>query len=416
LILPGDGSAEWKGFLDDDLVPWAKNPKAGFISTANNDPIGVTLDNDPSNDTLPDGTPMYLHCTFDIGFREGRIQKRITDHTAPFKQEDLSAIQGDHHSSMGARLTSYLILAIDAAEAERTTPGAHPDLAKVVADPSYDKTWIGKVRTLLDGWKALDYEAASGIDPTTNKPLDAAANKDEVAASQAASIFNTWLVRARSRIIGDELQTIGAGVDSETASKALLHLFEADPATLATYDATTKDSAIWDDLATPEVESRLDRIVRALLDAKSVLDMQFGMDPATYRWGALHTIRFESLISVIGDLSIPPAGDTTFPSGFPRPGDLYNVDACDFPYVSLMSAPKFSYGHGPTQRFVVEMDPAGPKAVNALPGGEIWDNKSSHFADEVELWRRNQVHPIPFLLDDVVKAKEARTVAFTPAK
>ena len=112
-----------------------------------------------------------------------------------------------------------------------------------------------------------------------------------------------------------------------------------------------------------------------------------------------------------GKLSIPPQGDATFPNGFPRHGDSFNVDSSDFTYSTYVDeAPRFNYGHGPTQRFVIDMDPAGPKAYNALPGGAIWDNESPHFADEAELWRKNETHAVPFLVDDVIAAKESRTV------
>ena len=63
------------------------------------------------------------------------------------------------------------------------------------------------------------------------------------------------------------------------------------------------------------------------------------------------------------------------------------------------------------QRFVVDMDPAGPKAFNAIPGGVVWDRKSPHFRDEAELWRRNKTHLVPFALADVIAVKESRTVA-----
>ena len=49
-------------------------------------------------------------------------------------------------------------------------------------------------------------------------------------------------------------------------------------------------------------------------------------------------------------------------------------------------------------------------AYNALPGGEIWNPSSPHFRDEAELWRRNQVHPVPYALADVVANKESRTL------
>ncbi len=73
-----------------------------------------------------------------------------------------------------------------------------------------------------------------------------------------------------------------------------------------------------------------------------------------------------------------------------------------------------SYRHGPVQRFVSDVDPAGPRAWNALPGGAVWDSASSHFADEAEHWRVNQVHDVPFDLDDVVAAYESRGVATAP--
>ncbi|MEO7331155.1 MAG: penicillin acylase family protein [Minicystis sp.] len=412
-VLPGDGTAEWKGYLPDDLVPWEKNPSKGYISTANNDPIGNTLDNDPSNDVLPDGSPMYLASSFDIGFREGRIHTRIEGHKAPFTTEDLSSIQGDHRSAMGAALTPMLLTAIDHAEAERKAPGAHPALAAVVKDPAYQSALVLTTQSLLEAWgKDADYEASAGIDLETNKPLDGTGDSaKEVAAARATLVFNTWLTRFIGRTFGDELSAMKVRAGVEIKAKGLLHLLQSDPTTLATYDAMTGDSALWDDLTTPEVESREERMIRGLLDAFTTLEKIAGPDPLAYRWGAHHSIRFTALISIFGSLSIPPTGDKVFPDGFPRPGDQFSVDACGYGYAPLDQDPKFTYNHGPSQRFVIDLDPAGPKAWNALPGGAIWDAKSPHFRDEAELWRKNQVHPVPFALADVIAAKEKRTVA-----
>jgi len=412
-VLPGDGTADWTGFLAGSLVPWEKNPKAGFLSTANNDPIGNTLDNDPSNDTLPNGKPMYLAAKFDIGFREGRIQKRIKDHVDPFTTDDLQAIQADARSAMGAALTPALLDALDRAEAERKTPGTHPDLTAVVTDPLYKSATILSVRALLDAWgKEADYEAAAGIDLDTNKPKEAS-GKDavEVKAAQATLLFNTWLVRVLGRTFGDELSKMGITYGREDKAKAFIRLVKGDVTQFATFDAATNDSALWDDLTTPVVESRHERMVRALLDALTTLETLAGPDIATYRWGAHHTVTFDSLISLFSTMAIPPSGDETFPSGFPRHGDSFGVDSSDFGFVALSKAPAFNYVHGPSQRFVIDMDPAGPKAYNALPGGNVWDPKSPHFRDEAELWRRNQAHAVPFLLPDVIAAKETRTVA-----
>jgi penicillin amidase len=411
LTLPGDGSAEWKGMLGDDLVPWAKNPAAGFLSTANNDPIGDTVDNDPTNDTLPDGSPMFLACRFDIGFREGKIQERLTSHADPFAPEDLSAIQGDEQSSMGKALAPSLLDAIARGQEEQASPGAHPDLGAVVGDAAWDAKKIKAVRDLVDAWGKAGYHASSGVSADDDSPLPASGESAaEVSASQATLLFNAWMVRLLGRTLGDEMDKMGVRLGGEDAAKALLHLVNADPATLATYDAKTGDSALWDDLGTPSVvESRHERMLRALLDAFADLPADLG----TWRWGAYHRLRFTSLVSAWGALSIPPEGDATFPHGFPRHGDRFSIDASDFGFAHLGSPLDFSYGAGPTQRFVVDLDPAGPKAVNALPGGVVWDPTSTHFSDEAELWRRNQTHAVPFLLPDVVAAKENRTL-FSP--
>lgn len=409
LVLPGDGTAEWTSFLDDGLVPWAESPSTGILSTANNDPIGDTVDNDPSNDTLPDGSPMFLACSFDIGFRQGKIQGRLGAHKEPLAPADLASIQGDERSSMGAALAPLLIAAIERGIEEHATPGKHPDISGVASDPGWDPATLKTIRDLLVDWgKDHGYAAASGVSHDDNTPLpESGDTAAEVKSAQATLLFNAWLVRVMNRTFGDELDRMQARLGREPKAKALLHLMLSDPASLATYDAKTGDSAIWDDLATPGVqESRRERVLRALLDALGDL----GPDVASYRWGARHTLRFGALLPFWGLLSIPSTGDGVFVNGFPRHGDSFSVDASDYSFVSGAAPLDFSYGAGPTQRFVVDMDPQGPRVDNALPGGAVWNPQSPHFRDEAELWRRNQTHPVPFLLDDVIAAKESRTL------
>jgi penicillin amidase len=417
-VLPGDGTTEWTGFLPDGLVPWQKDPAAGYMSTANNDPIGNTLDNDPSNDKLPDGTPMYLACTYDIGFREGKIHARLGAHTAPLALTDLATIQGDDQSSMGTTLAPALVLALEAAAAEKQTPGTHPDLTSAVSDPTYDVATMKVVHDALVAWGAAGYHAMSGVDPTTNMPLPASgATAAEAAASQATLFFNAWQVRLYDRVFGDELAKMnGSFADDQQEARAMIRLVTGDPTTFATYDATTSDSSLWDDLATTTVvESRNDRMVRSMLDALADLATVAGADISTYRWGAQHTITFQPVFPLWTGMAIPTGNDPVFgKTGFPRHGDRFNIDAADFDFAGVGQPFDFTYGAGPTQRFVVDMDPAGPHAWNVLPGGEIWNPASPHFADEAELWRRNQNHPVPYLLADVIAAAESRTLVTPP--
>jgi len=150
-------------------------------------------------------------------------------------------------------------------------------------------------------------------------------------------------------------------------------------------------------------------LIGALLVFSDNVVKEVGPNIGDYRWGQYHTIRFEAIVPLFTALSIPPGSNKVFPTGFPRHGDNYVVDVAGFSFGSTAGKlPNFAYGHGPTQRFVVDMDPAGPKAWNALPGGAIWDSQNPHFADQAELWRRNETHAVPFLLPDVIAAAETR--------
>jgi penicillin amidase len=194
--------------------------------------------------------------------------------------------------------------------------------------------------------------------------------------------------------------------------QSLLYMMTIDdPTKLATYDAATKDSALYDDMTTTAVETRDAQALAALLAAVDYAKAKLGADPSGWRWGKVHTITFEALVSLWGGLSIPPAGDATFPHGFPRHGEDWSVDVGGYSYwMADPKAPDFTYSHGPVQRFVADMQPSGPVLRNVLPGGEVWDNTSPHFRDEAELWRRNQTHPVPMTKDAIVPGADEHVI------
>lgn len=402
-VLPGDGTAEWTGDLEEAFIPHGKNPATSFFATANADPLGVTLDNDPSNDKLPNGDPVYVGGDFDTGFRVGRITERLKakDKLSP---DDLASIQGDEKSALGSRLTPILLQAIARAEEEKASAGKNPDLSTIVADPRYASANVGELTALLAGWKDSDYSASSGMNPDDNT---LAADAKEAAASKATLLFNVWLVRMGMLTFDDELAVVKGGTPYSVPA-ALTFLMTAPKNKIGTLDVGTNESILFDDLATPEQETRDERAVRALLDAVDYLTTKLGGDRNKWRWGSVHTLRFTSLISLWSSLSIPPGGDPVFPNGFPRHGDLFGVDAANFgSHPSKLENLGFSYGSGPVQRFVADVGTPAPIVKNALPGGEVWDTASPYLRDDAELWRRNKTRPVWIVQSDVVKdAKE----------
>ncbi len=212
LVLPGDGSAEWVGYWPSDYVPWAKNPAMKYLATANNDPLGGTIDNDPADDLLPTGSSAFLSCSFAKGFRQERIQQLIQAYPSTLSLADLAAIQADVRSPLAAILVPHLIGAIDAAQLEYSSTGTAPQLHNIVHDPSYDPASIAAWRAIFVQWRdEADYRAAAGIDLDDNQPLELV--EPNGAAARATLVFNTWLVRLLARTFGDELARVSDETD-----------------------------------------------------------------------------------------------------------------------------------------------------------------------------------------------------------
>jgi penicillin amidase len=413
-VLPGDGTAEWQGYLEEQYVPHKKNPTAGFIATANNQQVPRPAANDPSSLVLPTGAPMFLGAEYTEGNRAGRVTDRLESMISDghkMSLDDMAGVQADVRSPFGAAVSPYLLTALQHAAQEKASPGTHPDLTAIVADPRYAML-PPDLTSSLQAWGKAGYEAISGVDPTTNLVV-----ADPTGAAEATAIFNVWFSRMLGAVFADELGAISQVDLPLNPPYALAYLLTADPTKLATYDAVVGDSILFDDLTTTSVvESRDERAILSILDAVDFLHKTLGADSTQWRWGAMHTLRFTSVVSFWTPLSIPPGGDKTFPNGFPRHGDLTTVDPGDYSLSSTapLAAANFGYSNGPVQRFVIDLDPTGPVARNVLPGGEIWDNTSPHFRDEAEYWRNNENLPVPFAKADVVSAAESHVVYTHP--
>lgn len=410
LVLDGErGEHEWTGgFLDARYMPKDKRPESGFIASANGDSMGTTVDNDPTNDTLPNGDPFYLGCSFADGLRVGRIYQRLEEGTRAGHKvtvDQMLSLQGDVRYRLAERTVPALLEVLGRARGEADTPGTHPELAEVVADPRFGEADIGDVISTLQDWSEEgEYEAASGVSPDDGSPVR---DLREANASKATLIFSAWIVRAMARAFEDEARLLDdrQSIGAAPTIRAFVHLIGSPATELATYDPQSGESALWDDISTTEkVEGRDTILALSLLDALDDARELLGDDRDNWRWGKVHTLRTVPMVPS-WPFESPPRGDQRFPRGYPRPGGLGVVDAANFDAMrSSDEQLDFSYNMGASHRMVVEMTPAGPRMWNVIPGGAVGDTQSRHFADELELWRRNETRLVPLEPDEVADA------------
>jgi penicillin amidase len=408
--------------LSPEEYPHSKNPEQGYLVNSNNDPWPAAFDNDLWND------PYYIGGPWAGTFRARRIIELIEEGAGAHSADSMAAIQGDHQSSMGREFDWVLLEAMDLAEA------AALDGALDGVDGRIAALWTGntarfeQVRTRLQAWADGGWHAASGVEMLWNQPTE----QDRQDAI-ATMIHNAWVGRFAGRVFNDEglpgvfrpyggwarMKTLKAFVDNEMP----------DGSVPASYDAERGESVFFDDLNTPEVENRYEIALLALVEALDYLATEPGGDRSggfntddmeQWLWGLKHFVRFRSFVAseigddpliegVFEDVSITPEQiplDDPPPTfgdprrglpGFPRPGDAFGIDAA-----GGVGTTNFSYTSGPVMRMAVELEPGNVHGLNVIPGGQSANLDSDHFADQAELWIKNEAFPIRFYVDDVI--------------
>jgi len=400
-VLPGNGEGDWLADhpLSPRVVPHAIDPPAGYLVTANADPVGATFDGLPLNQGVVDGEPLYAGISYDSGLREERITRLIQPFAgaaAGMTLDDMAAIQHDTHSSVGEKLTPAIMAALAQLDHPGTTP---PDLLPYVAAlPAGDLARLTTARQLLARW-------------TFATPAAADAPDDD---SAATAIFNTWMHFFIERALKDELAAVDFDVwrlDDHQLVR-IIYAMLTDPRSFVTSPATQQPILCDDYVAAGPDDSCTKVILQAMVDTMTHLESAQGFgtaDPGAWRWGKLHRLTITPLYPDPA-LNLPaPADPDPTGAGFPRSGDNFAVNRSDPGWADL----DFSrLADGSAQRFLAEARSGQPITVSwALPGGVIYDPRSPHYRDLLDTYYLPNKHfDAPYSLDQIVSAGESRWV------
>jgi penicillin amidase len=413
---PQPGQAIPYEILPMEEMPQIINPP--YFVNANNDPAGVTLDNDPFNQLRPDGGIYYLEYTYAIGTRAGRITQALEDKLAigDVSFEDMQEIQADVVLLDAQVFTPYILNAFNNA----LDPSAPKDLATLAEDPRVAEA-IGR----LDDW---DYSTPTGVvtgyDASDINGVFSSPTDLEIADSIAATIYSVWRGQALVNIIADTLARVGLDTPSSSSSvKALRNLLD-------NFDTNQGIGAsglnFFDVPGLAEADDRRDfLLLQSLVDTLDLLagpnfSAAFGgsTDQENYRWGRLHRIVFDSPLD--GPFNIPPGGgiSPSFPDldGVATDGGFGVVDASSHSAYANDSE-DFRFGSGPNRRYVGELGtkPGSIRGETILPGGDSGVIGSPFYGNLLPRWLTNDTFEIRFKRGDVNKAAATKNV-FVPAK
>jgi penicillin amidase len=382
-------------------MPKIVNPPAGWFVNANNDPAGLTLDNNPLNALRPGGGIFYLAYAWDRGFRAGRITQRLSTYLSSGDRrisfEDMQSIQADVILRDAEYFTPWIVAAFDRAAHK----GANPALAALAADPGVAEAmarlrrWNRSTPTgLSEGWDA-------------GKPAGEAPRRASIDASVAATIYSVWRSRFIANTIDGVLTPHGLPVpqddDALTALRNLLDNF----ATGQGKGASGVDFFVVPGVASPD-DRRDILLLRSVSEALTLLAsdefkpaFNGSTDQRDYRWGKLHRIVFAHPLGP--PFSIPPAGGAFPPplpglDGIPTDGGYQTVDAATHD-VRADSLKGFMFANGPVRRFVGEPAHRATKAESIWAGGTSGvlgstEHPNPLYAQFLPHWLANETVPL----------------------
>ncbi len=182
----------------------------------------------------------------------------------------------------------------------------------------------------------------------------------------ATTIFQFFLLRLMENIYRDEM-----GDDLYHDFTTLVNV----PLRVTTRLLEGGDSRWFDDIRTPEIESREEIIRRSIRQAIAELRARLGDDPRTWRWGGIHTVTLQH------------------PFGLQKPLDkIFNIGPFEYPggSTTMMSGEysltdPFRVTVGASYRQIFDFSRPGEyRAV--LPTGESGQVFHRHYDDQTPLW------------------------------
>jgi penicillin G amidase len=369
LPLPGDGSAEWDGFVPVADLPQLTNPTGGVIATANQDMTGAYGDGDPLNDG---------QAALQTYFRaEGARQQRILDELErvgnAHSVASMIALQGDTYSLYGELVVPVVLAAVENA------------------------TLTEGEQALVDALAAWQYTCPTGLEG--EEPTSAKASGTEASESIGCTAFHATFYALVNRALADEIAAAGvspSGNDVQLVARAL-----RDPGSISSGEL------FWDDVATTgTVETRDDIVLRAVQLTASRLGALGPVDD--WRWGRVHTLTLSSIYALFGVFDYDQGP-------YAAPGGLSTVNVAN-PRRSIPQQGdpwSFAFGAGASIRVVVEMEPSGPKMRYQLPGGVDLHRDSPFYNNLMSRYLVNE--PIDFAFGPGAVANPAVELLVSPA-
>ena len=205
-----------------------------------------------------------------------------------------------------------------------------------------------------------------------------------------ASVYQVWYWFLVQNTLRDEL---GDDLADDYLSNHYIHV------PLMVEMMAQADNPWFDDVTTPQVETRDEIVRRSLADAAAWLSERYGDAPKKWEWGRLHTMTF--VHQPLGQSGIGLLENLFNSKTIPARGDNLTVDAAS----SSFDEP-FAVRSGVSQRFIADLSDLG-NSVTVHTTGQSGQLFHPHREDFISPWQNVEYHPMLFSREAVEANAEA---------
>lgn len=319
-LFPHNGweeKGQWSEYVPFEKQPHVFNPPENFIATAN-------------NKIIDDRYPYYLTNLWEPSSRADRINQVLRE-KEKLSLADFRALQTDVTSSYAKRILPLILETVKS---------------------QLDSTANENLQLLFDILRDWDGE--------------------ESAESIAAALFNAFNLKLIENTFRDEMggRLYDNYIDlGNVPTRVIGVLLEKE------------DSQWFDDISTPETETRKDIILRSLLDAKQFLTNVAGEKISDWAWGRIHTLTMHHPVGRRRPL------DVVFNLGpFPRGGSKMTVNNSEY---SLQHP--FAAALGASTRQLVDFCDLN-NSLSVITSGQSGHPLNDHYRDQAHLWLEGKYH------------------------
>lgn len=361
---PGwSGEYDWQGFIDEDRRPMEIDPDNAFFANANNRVLEKT------------DQPFQLSSSWYSPERYERIMQlvqQIDEHDLPSSL----AMQLDRLDLFFMKI-KHRWGRTEVADSLRLTRSAMPDEDRLPAQKAMDMLleWDGYVT-------------------------------EDSAHAALWGMFEHHLTRA---LFLDEL-----GPDDSATWRGFLRVSAGSYPALQDHLLGRVGSPFWDNIETPEVETRYHTINQALATSYRALSDSYG-EPSQWRWGQLHTYTWKSGFSRLAPelpwwqrAVVSRVGVFLDRGPFAAGGNRNTLNVAGF-----TTGADFAVWNVPAMRMLVDFSQEEPLHL-VIAGGQSDDVRSPHYDDGITLWLRPETRQLP-LYPEAVEKQYTQVQTISPA-